>query len=538
MSIANADRYQGRLIVADLAVVGCGAAGLAIAREFAGTGLRVAVIEAGTMRPRRRSQSEYRGRNTGRANFSTATSRFRCFGGSTSVWGGHCRPLDSLDFETRDAIPWSGWPFDWTHLQPYYHRAQSFCQVESVEFQQGPDSQLTSDWLEPRVYGLSNPVNLGATHQECLASADNVTVYLNANLLELESNSTGTVVTGLRLGRPGAQPLRVEASCYVLASGGIENARLLLASNRQRPGGLGNQHDLVGRFFTDHPYVSPGYLEPGPGDFPPGRCVLQSYEADQRDSDWHGAWGLCTHILREEGLNGACLYLVPRPKHKTTAPYWSRGGRAVTHLIEVLQGRDRLDGRLGDDLAALLGDLPNVLRTTGNRVAGFWNHNQVLGLRLALEATPCPESRVTLGPTRDRWSMPRVRVHWRLNQQDLRGYDRLLGVFRSEIARLGLGRVVEHGLRASDGWPAGMTGGKHHMGTTRMHHDPRQGVVDPDCRVHGMENLYVAGSSVFPTGGYANPTLTIAALTIRLADRLKDRLGARPEREAATGRSA
>ncbi len=538
MSLTDANHYPGRLIETDLAVVGSGAVGLALAREFAGTGVRVALIEAGGMRPRRRSQSDYRGRNTGRDNFSTATSRFRCFGGSTTVWGGQCRPLDPLDFEVRDGIPWSGWPFDWDHLQPYYRRAQAFCQVASVDFLDLPASPLKGDRLESRVYGLSNPVNLAAAHQERLASASNVTVYLNAQLLEIESDPSGAVVTGLRFGRFRGRELRVQASCYVLGCGGIENARLLLASNRQRPGGLGNDNDLVGRFFMDHPYVFPGYLEPGRPDFPSGRFVLQSYDPDQRDSDSHGGWGLPARILRRERLNGACVYLVPRPKHKTTAPYWSSSGRALLHLIEVLQGRDRLDGRLWHDLAALTGDVPNLLRTTGDRLTPLWNHNPVLGLRIGVETTPCPRSRVTLGRTKDRWGMPRVEVHWQLNQADLRGYQRLLEVFRSEIARLGLGRLVEHGLREPDGWPGGMTGGKHHIGTTRMHQDPRQGVVDPDCRVHGMDNLYIGGSSVFPTAGYANPTLTIAALAIRLADRLKERLGAREERGAAAERSA
>jgi choline dehydrogenase-like flavoprotein len=235
----------------------------------------------------------------------------------------------------------------------------------------------------------------------------------------------------------------------------------------------------------------------------------------------HAALGLADRLIHSERLNGASFYLVRRPRYKTSGAYWSPGGRALLHLIEVLQRREEVDGRLREDITHLLGDLPNVARAAWGRVHGLWDRDYVLAMRVAIEATPCRESRVRLGKTTDRWGIPRPELEWRLNDRDRAGYERLLEVFRAELSRLGLGRLVEHGRYEPDGWPSGMIGGKHHMGTTRMHQDPRHGVVDPDGRVHGMENLFVAGSSVFPTGGYANPTLTIAALAIRLADRLK-----------------
>ena len=151
-----------------------------------------------------------------------------------------------------------------------------------------------------------------------------------------------------------------------------------------------------------------------------------------------------------------------------------------------------------------------------------------LALRTVIETTPRPDSRVTLGARRDRFGMPRIRVDWRLSADDLRGLNRLRAVLRREFERCGVGRLVDDESTDEAGWPSSMTGGKHHIGTTRMHADPHHGVVDPDCRVHGMSNLYVAGSSVFPTSGYANPTLTIVALALRLADHLKVRLRTGP----------
>ena len=150
----------------------------------------------------------------------------------------------------------------------------------------------------------------------------------------------------------------------------------------------------------------------------------------------------------------------------------------------------------------------------------------MLAARFTCEALPDPQSRVTLDPRRrDRFGMPHVPVDWRLADRDRLGPERLRAELTRALEHAGLGRLEFRAELAADGQPYALEGGKHHMGTTRMHRDPRQGVVDPDGRVHGLANLYVAGSSVFPTGGYANPTLTIVALALRLADHLKTTLG-------------
>jgi choline dehydrogenase-like flavoprotein len=357
-------------------------------------------------------------------------------------------------------------------------------------------------------------VNLGAVHQESLRAADNISVYLNANLLAIEPDADGSGVGQLQVAA-GTSRVGVRAQHYVLACGGIENPRILLANR------LGNRHDLVGRYFMDHPYIFPGYVEPDRHQTLPDDFVIQGYEGNQCTQAMHLALGLDERHIRTDDLNGTSAYLVRRPRYKTTAPYWSPGGQGLMHLVEVLQRREQLDGRLGRDLRQMLTDFPNLSRAAWGRLQGLWTSDDVPALRVAIEPTPSPESRVRLGGATDRWGVPRPEVHWRLNQRDRIGYERLLQALRTELPRVGIGRLVEHGGREPDGWAGGMIGGKHHMGTTRMHEDPRQGVVDADCRVHGMTNLFLAGSSVFPTGGYANPTLTIAALAIRLADRLK-----------------
>jgi choline dehydrogenase-like flavoprotein len=532
MPYQDATRLHAAEIQADVAIVGAGAAGIALALEFANHSARVVLLESGDFSHRHRTQFLYLGENIGRNNISTAFSRFRRFGGSTTRWGGQCRPLDPIDFEARPGMPLSGWPFDYFHLEPYYRRAQRVCNLGRYDYDdaqnwraaEGGPLPLDSDLLQTRVYQFSHPTDFGAVYRAQLETADNIDVYLNANLVEILSEHGAAQVTGLRLATLAGRTFEVRAKHYVLACGGIENARLLLVSNGARSSGFGNEHDLVGRYFMDHAYTFPGYYEPAKAQFNRSFYVIEGYEQTGNNQKMVAAFSLSERVLREEGLNGCSVYLLRRPRYKTTAAYSSAGGRGLNHLIEILQHCELPDGRLQQSLKQIVGDFGNVCRSARDRIKGVLIRDKVLALRVALETTPCRESRVTLGPRKDRFGMPRVRVDWRINETDKRGYERLLQIMRNEFARLGLGRLVEHEQHDEDGWPSSVIGGKHHMGTTRMAANLRDGVVDPECQVHGIDNLHIAGSSVFPTGGYANPTLTIVALAIRLADRLKARL--------------
>ncbi|MEO7773928.1 MAG: GMC family oxidoreductase [Steroidobacteraceae bacterium] len=505
-------------LVADIAIIGTGAAGLAIATQLAGTSLHVLLVEGGDLGHRHRSQFQYLGENVGRRSHSTIFSRFRRFGGSTTRWGGQCRPLDDEDFER--------WPVTGADMRSWYERAHRFCQIPRADFAPaswlGANSAalaLQSERLRTCIYQFSHPTDLGLVHRAALDAAPNVQVLTNATLVALHTDAAGGHVTHLDLAGTTRGAHRVRARHVVLACGGIENARLLLACAPGHPRGLGNAHDLVGRYFMDHPYVFPGYLESDAPGFAP--YVIEGYEQTGSEQLFHAALTLSPALRRAEGLNAAALYLVRRPRHKAQFPYTAPGGVALNHLVEVLQHREHPNDRIGEDCAALLRDAPNALRAAWGRLRALRRADPVLALRIALEGTPMRDSRVTLGTQRDRHGIPRVRVDWRMADSDLRGYQRLLQVLGEELPSRGLGRLVMHGALDADGWPAGMLGGKHHMGTTRMHEDPAHGVVDAHCRVHGIDNLHVGGSSVFTTGGFANPTFSIAALAIRLADRLK-----------------
>jgi choline dehydrogenase-like flavoprotein len=225
-------------------------------------------------------------------------------------------------------------------------------------------------------------------------------------------------------------------------------------------------------------------------------------------------------VVRAGALNGAAAYFVRRPAHKALPAYYSPAAKSWTHLLDVLRHRELPDGHMARHLANVVGGFGDVGGLMSRHVAHVLRPRDVLALRVVLEATPNPESRVTLGSRKDRHGTPRVRVDWRLNERDRRGLEALRVGLHEEFARAGLGSLFTDTVRDRSGWPASMAGGKHHMGTTRMHADPAQGVVDANCRVHECENLFVAGSSVFPTGGCTNPTLTIVALAVRLADHI------------------
>lgn len=519
---------DGTAIRANTCIVGAGAAGIALAREFDGQGERIAVLESGGSDFRRRTQRLYIGDNVGMVSHSTYKSRIRMYGGSTTRWAGMCRPLEPIDFERRPSIEHSGWPFSREHLEPYYRRAQDICHLGPYDYDPttwtvNGRSLLRVDerHLGIRVYQFSHPLDFGKAYADELSASRNIDLYLHANVVEIEVDTDVRRVTGLRVATFEGTRIRLSADRYVLACGGLENPRLLLASNSVAEGGLGNRYDLVGRFFMDHPFFFAGHYEPSTRA--PGHRlhVIEDYGEMGSVHRALAALALPERTLREEGMNACAAYFIRRPNHKTLPEYFTTARQSLNQIGDLLRGVDVPDiglRQLGRNVTRGLGDVSRSLALQAVELA---RPRGRLALRTTLETTPNPESRVTLGERRDRFAMPRIQVDWRLNPNDRRGLNRLHDVLRTEFERLGLGRIYEDPSLGNAGWPLSMSGGMHHMGTTRMHENPRQGVVDPDCRVHGLANLFVTGSSVFPTGGVANPTLTIVALAVRLADHLK-----------------
>ncbi|HXG66532.1 MAG TPA: GMC oxidoreductase, partial [Blastocatellia bacterium] len=373
-------------------------------------------------------------------------------------------------------------------------------------------------------------------YREELRQADNITVFLRANVVEIETNEAASAVTHLRASCLQGNQFRVSARLFILAAGGIENARLLLLSNSVQKAGLGNQHDLVGRFFMEHPFVNCGTF------IPVSRRVFSAaalYDVRQvRGATVMGMLRLNDEVMRRERLLNFSLLLLPQ--HGRFHPeainslkvLISRGLRgrvaenARAHLSNVVRNLDFLLVAACRKITGREALFPYIVDGPGLCSGGGWSsladrerRYSVFKAFLTTEQAPDPDNRVTLSDERDRLGCRRARLHWRwgdVNIESIRKAERILA---EEFARTGLGRLR---LALDRGMPwLASPGLHHHMGTTRMHADPRQGVVNANCQVHGISNLFIAGSSVFPTGGYINPTLTIIALAIRLADHVK-----------------
>ncbi|WP_185961369.1 FAD-dependent oxidoreductase [Telmatospirillum sp. J64-1] len=489
-------RDSDQPILADICIIGGGAAGITIAHELIGSGLSVCLLESGGVDYDPPTQTLYEGITTGQPYFPLDATRLRYFGGSTNHWSGWCTPLMDIDFKPRPWLKDSGWPFSAEHLHPFYERAQHLCRLASYAYDRAPwpedpplpafDPALIQRrfWQVSQVEPWDMPVSFSTAYRPALELADNVEVILHANVTSIEATENAQAVDHLRVSTLEGKTARVQAQYYILACGGIENARLLLLSDSVETAGLGNRHDLVGRYFQEHPHI------------PVGEVFVGSLLHDRLQ-------GLQPHE-HEEVVFLAGLF---------PAEDFQRRARILNTSI-----------MLGDILPIQAEHpipLPGRLLRYGPGPLSL-THSAPLFARS--EQLPDPESRILLSHDRDSLGLRRPHLHWKLNDIDCETISVFTKLVGAEIARLGLGRVrVADWLREErPSFPPDLYGGNHHMGTTRMSEDPRKGVVDADCRVHSVHNLFIAGSSVFPTSGAGNPTFTIVALALRLADHMKD----------------
>jgi choline dehydrogenase-like flavoprotein len=520
----------GAEVEADVCIIGGGPAGLTLAQELIGTPHRICLIESGGLEPEAASQDLGR-LAAGEGNVEPGeTAVRRQLGGLAHVWnvlatpegrGVRYRGLDPIDLEARPWLPHSGWPFAYAHLASFYARAQQFCRVHVGADGAGPweTPQARAFPLDPAVvtttiehFGRAEVFTHDA--REALRRAPNVTVLLHATATELQEEPPSTAVRQLVYAAPDGLERRVRAVLFVLAVGPVENARLLLLSNRTRPAGLGNQHDLVGRFFMDHHNVRSGFLVPAsPALFE----TAALYDLRQVNGALIMAkLAVADPTMRKEQLLSAAARLQPKrvgSRKEMRAALRSLIGTGDAGPVDATR---RLAAAV---LKASLSQAPRHFYGWSELRWKQWRYD-AFQVELRVEVTPDAANRVMLGRDQDRLGRPRAAIRWRWGAADLASLRRVQEILASELARAGLG-VLE--LPRADAPPdVTMPGGIHHQsGTTRMHVDPRQGVVDADGRVHDVPNLFVAGSSVFPTCGAANPTLTVVALTLRLADHLR-----------------
>ncbi|MBY0564442.1 MAG: GMC family oxidoreductase [Hyphomonadaceae bacterium] len=495
---------------ADICVIGAGPAGITLALELAARGRRVILAEAGGLLPETETQALYGGECVGHP-MALDEGRYRVLGGAATQWTGRCAPLDDIDFERREWVAHSGWPIGAETLKPYYAAAARYCgfsapwgagdlSVEAPPFD--PDRIAAQVWRYAPQGRVRRYRDWGRDYFEDLRRAPGLRVILHANAVEFEPQSRR--IAAVSFASLHGQRLRVTADAFVLCCGGAENARLLLVCREQAPELLGGG-DWIGRCFMQHPR---GVIATVRADRAASERLQDAFNVLARRSGLQTELGfaLSPSVQRRENLLNASAILTYTAD--PNAP-WERLKQAVRGDVGAL--------------AAALGRPRAIARNLWRR--GVLGHHplletQAIAVVADLEQAPDPESRVTLGAEKDALGMPRLRVDWRIGAQERATAARFAVVLAEEFSRLRLGELTPAPWASSPGLmpTEALSGTFHHIGAARMSEGPATGVVDADCRVHGVDNLFVQGCAVFPTGGHANPTFTIVALALRQAD--------------------
>jgi choline dehydrogenase-like flavoprotein len=524
---------SGSIIETTLCIVGGGVAGITLALEMEKFGIATCLLESGGVDPDEATRDLYRGEAIGLPYLFSDGCRSRFLGGSSNCWGGWCRPLDPWDFEKRDWIPNSGWPFDLSELAPYYRRTHALLKLGPNNFEPAfwevaigrPDVRripLPTGKVRDTISQFSPPTRFGKLYRKDLARADRIRVFLYANVLDFETDNPASTVSKVLVTTLTGRTFHVAAKLFVLATGGIENARLLLASRQVQASGLGNGNDLVGRFFMDHPRLLSGNIK-----FKPRWSRNKLYDIKYHYMNTAvSAHGI--HIASQLALVPAVL----QHEHLLNARVWfssifpgegSAGASALFRCKQAALHKEQSGWKLSDDLITMGAHPIDTIGYGFTRL--FQPRLLILGAKfqIIVEPEPDPDSRITLSPSaRDRLGMPRVCINWRLGTNVQRTFDKTLAIIAQELRLGGVADVTLDPPLEGGAWTSNLEkeGTWHHMGTTRMHDSAKLGVVDRNCKVHGMTNLYIAGSSVFPTAGANFPTITLTALALRLSDHL------------------
>ncbi len=525
--LLDAGDIRTREIGADIAVVGGGPAGLTIATELAAAGAEVLLLEAGGLPYDRQdrsnarkamrdhlagAQSMTRGGASGEPYFPLRLSRARGLGGSTNALKAHGlrgRPMDAVDFGRRFGTSWAIPYEEFAKFLPdaAVYAGMSLSGHDPIDWTAAPFDVLGTDSdklvLTPFRHGRRKRFPDMARRLE---EHDRIRTVIGAAVVGIESDGLRSVA-GMEIRTMGGGAVTVRADRYVLGCGAIDNARLLLSS-RPVLYLMDRAADHVGRYFMEHLHYVPAFLIPESPE------VVSSLGAAVGDVERPDNWIVLDDetVLREALLRAAFL---PVPVHEQSLD------PAVPAFGDLLRmfpfGPYGLPGR-ARQLAMALRGAHHIAGAVTERIRGR-KPGAVLALSVMAEQPPDPVSRITLSQKTDRLGLRLPHLHWGVGRRDFEDVQRSTELLAAEFKKVGAGKVVslwERGERR----PPVVTGGWHHIGTTRMSVDSKSGVVDADCRVHGVDNLYVAGSSVFPTSGYANPTLTLVALAVRLARHL------------------
>ena len=567
---------SGASLDCDLVIVGGGPAGLAIAREFFAAPQRVLIIESGGFAESAETEAlnkvenvegwteaqaqkrvEFHGANAKKWSHANQGFGVRCrvLGGSTQAWAGKSALFDDMDFEARPWAPRSGWPINRAALEPYFDRAAAFLNLGPNIYDEGlwrqipggapkirPDPKVLRSFFWQFARLRIDQFDLLRVGQEfAREQAENIQVLLNATVVQVLTDETGQAFDGVEIAGAAGKRVRIRAKAGILSASAIENARLLLASRAVHKNGLGNQHDLVGRFLMDHPGARIARFRVEDIPKVAGRFGFYGVPHDKGVSMYmHGLAPSRETQEQRQMLNCAVYMMEERApddpwdsmkrllQRKSTSPLSDMKAVAGSPgLLAKGLGRRAFQSKLVPDFVKtfvtnqLIRFNPNFV-VQEFQTGGLPHKLKGFVVDAITEQLPDSENRVTLSDSVDALGVPLARARWRVGEDSRRTLANLGRLLAEEFSRVGLpAPVLEDWVAEDRVGDAVIIDMAHTAGTTRMSDDPKTGVVDANCQVHGVAGLYVAGASVFPTSGHANPTLMIVTLAVRLADFLK-----------------
>ncbi len=509
---------NGSLIEGDICIVGAGAAGISIALQWIDSPYKVILLEGGGLEYDDQVQELYNGKITGQNYYPMKSSRLHYFGGTTGHWGGICSTFDDIDFEQRDWVENSGWPVKREDLAAYFARVHPILDLGPCEWdvkywlQQNPSFKelpLNKNAIWSKMWQFSPPTRFGTKYRDTIIKAKNVHLYTYANVVDITAQENISAINNVTVKNYAGKTHTVKAKLFILACCAIQNARVLLNADKQAPKGLGNDNDLVGRYFMEHPELKTGEL------WLTSSQELQLYQDDRK---FRAELALNPSVQEELKILNGTVALHPLPiakKIQANMKTWQNDDpRKSLHENQKNYGdafKKTFFQRVEDRL------FPTKVKKDYNSYE----------LYTRIEQAPNPNSRVNLSNEKDALGVRRANLHWALSPIDKRTMRKINEVIGQLVGAADIGRVKLYDFlrdESDTSMPDFTSGGWHHIGTTRMSDDPRKGVVDPNCKVHGIQNLYIAGSACFPTSGAINPTFPIVAISLRLSDHLKEKI--------------
>lgn len=497
------------LIEGDVCIIGAGAAGISIALEWMNSPYKIILLEGGGFEYDEKVQELYAGKTTGQRYYPLKSARLHYFGGTTGHWAGFCSTFDPVDFTKRDWVPHSGWPIKREDLDPFYARAHTNVDLGPYEYdwkywqKQDPELQplLTDDTVVwNKIWQFSPPSQFGKKYKDTIVNAKNIHLYTYANVTNIKANEGVSSIQEVTIKNFSGKEHTVKAKYFILACCSIQNARILLASNQQAANGLGNDTDNVGRYFMEHLEIKSAELwleKPNP---------LKLYGLNYGVTKARAELAITQQKQEEFKILNGTSSLTPLAIAKNMPP-----------MIDVWK---EADPRKSMDSAMAMFQKADQTKVPPSESS----ESRAFELFTRIEQAPNPDSRVTLDTEKDSLGMPRANLNWVLTPLEKRSIRKIYELIGQQVGIEGIGRLklMDYLQDENDNtWPSFTGGGWHHMGTTRMSDDPKNGVVDANCKVHSLANLFVAGASCYVTGAAPNPTLTLIALSLRLSDHIK-----------------